>query len=142
MDVNKFYQVRLGLMTHDLNCPDPDSMYYVEFAERARQVKDNLSLLHSKMAADGVEHQFEEALSNPEYQSRMFDKYGIPNKRSEPIPTAEHEQNQVRCIRNLMNDFSLTAEQAMELLQIPMGGWRQYKSLLKKVCSQARSGGQ
>ena len=27
-------------------------------------------------------------------------------------------------------------------LQIPMGGWRQYKSLLKQVCSQARSGGQ
>jgi len=64
------------------------------------------------------------------YQDRMLDKYGISNKRFEPMPTEEHERNQVRCIRNLMDDFALTAEQAMELLQIPRGEWRQHKPLL------------
>lgn len=131
MNENKFYQARVGLMVHDLNCPDPDKMYYVEFAERLRLVKGNLSLLYEKMAADGEGDRFDEVMKDPEYMSKLYDKYGISDNPSEPLPTEEHERNQVQCIKNLMNDFSLTAEQAMELLQIPMGAWRKYKALLE-----------
>jgi len=58
-----------------------------------------------------------------------FEKYGIVDKQPEPTKE-EQEKNQLRCIRNVMNDFSVTVEQAMFMLDIEENKWGRYTELL------------
>lgn len=130
MDKNKFHEIRLQLLIHDLNCPDPNKMYYVELAERVRFTKGVLAKLYECLAADGNEDTIYEVMKDNQLYKETLEKYGISNKQ--PEPTAEEaEQNQVRCLRNIMDNFSVTAEQAMVLLEIDEAERDRYSTLLE-----------
>lgn len=130
MDVTKFHEIRVRLMNHDMNCPDPDKMYYVELAELSRFSKAKLEELYMKMEADGNEEAFEKVLEDTIFMDEMFHKYGILNEQPALTPE-EQEQAQTRCIRNVMNDLSITVEQAMALLTIKECEREKYASLFK-----------
>ena len=130
MNENKFHEVQLKMLMHDFKCPDPDKMYFVELAEQVRFKKQQLEELCVKMEADGELDSIEKVLDDADLIREMFVKYNMPLER--PEATAELlEQNQLRCIKNVMNDFAITAEQAMELLTIEDCEREKYIKLLK-----------
>jgi len=130
MNENIFHEIRLKMMMHDFQCPNPDKMYYIELAEQVRFKKQQLEELCVKMEADGELDSIEKVLDDADLIREMFVKYDMPIER--PEATAElREQNQLRCIKNVMNDFAITAEQAMELLTIEDCEREKYIKLLK-----------
>jgi len=130
MNENKFHEVQLKMLMHDFRCPDPDKMYHVELAEQVRFKKRQLEELCMKMNDDGNVDAFEKVLEDANFMREMLTKYNMPIKR--PESTAElREQNQIRCIKNVMNDFAITAERAMELLTIEDCERDKYINLLK-----------
>ena len=130
MNENKFYEVQLKMLMHDFKCPDPDKMYFFELAEQVRFKKQQLEELCVKMEADGAMDSIEEVLNDADLIREMLLKYNMPIKR--PESTAElREKNQVRCIKNVMNDFAITAEQAIQLLDINECEKEKYINLLK-----------
>ena len=115
---------------HDFKCPDPDKMYFFELAEQVRFKKHQLEELCVKMEADGELDSIEKVLDDADLIREMFVKYNMPLER--PEATAElREQNQLRCIKNVMNDFAITAEQAIQLLDINECEKEKYINLLK-----------
>ena len=129
MDKNKLHEIKLHLLIHDMNCPDPDRMYYAELAERVRFTKGVLAKLYECLAADGKEDTFNDVMKDNQLYKETLEKYGISSKQ--PEPTAEEaEQNQVRCLRNVMDNFSVTAEQAMVILEIDEAERDRYAALL------------
>ena len=130
MNENKFHEVQLKMLMHDFKCPDPDKMYFVELAEQVRFKKKQLEELCVKMEADGELDSIEKVLDDADLIREMFVKYNMPLER--PEATAELlEQNQLRCIKNVMNDFSIEAEQAMDLLTIEDCEREKYIKILK-----------
>lgn len=130
MNENKFYEVQLKMLMHDFKCPDPDKMYFFELAEQVRFKKHQLEELCVKMEADGELDSIEKVLDDADLIREMFVKYNMPLER--PEATAElREQNQLRCIKNVMNDFAITAEQAIQLLDINECEKEKYINLLK-----------
>lgn len=130
MNENKFHEVQLKMLMHDFKCPDPDKMYFVELAEQVRFKKKQLEELCVKMEADGAMDSIEEVLNDADLIREMLLKYNMPIER--PESTAElREKNQVRCIKNVMNDFAITAEQAIQLLDINECEKEKYINLLK-----------
>ncbi len=118
------------MLMHDFKCPDPDKMYLVELAEQVRFKRRQLEELCMKMNDDGNVDAFEKVLEDANFMREMLTKYNMPNKR--PESTAElREQNQIRCIKNVMNDFAITAEQAIQLLDINECEKEKYINLLK-----------
>ena len=118
------------MMMHDFQCPNPDKMYYIELSEQVRFKKQQLEELCMKMNDDGNVDAFEKVLEDANFMREMLTKYNMPIKR--PASTAElREQNQLRCIKNVMNDFSIEAEQAVQLLDINECEKEKYIKLLK-----------
>ena len=106
-------------------------MYYVVLAERTRYVKNNMAKLCLAMEEDGRdEAEIEAIFRDRALLDEEFARYGIVDEQ--PKPTAEEqEKNQVRCIKNVMKDFSVTVEQALVLLDIERAMWNRYAELLK-----------
>ena len=128
MDLHK---IKVQLLMHDMKCTDSDKMYYVVLAERTRYVKNNMAKLCLAMEEDGRdEAEIEAIFRDRALLDEEFARYGIVDEQ--PEPTAEEkETNQVRCIKNVMNDFSVTVEQALVLLDIERAMWNRYAELLK-----------
>lgn len=129
MNMDKLHEIKTHLLIHDMNCTDPDKMYYVELAERVRFTKGVIAKMYERLAADGKEDTFDDVMKDNQLYKETLEKYGISSKQ--PEPTAEEtEQNQVRCLRNVMDNLSVTAEQAMVLLEIDKVERERYANLL------------
>ncbi len=93
-------------------------------------VKNNMAKLCRAMEEDGREEVYIRGVfKDRTLLDEAFEKYGIVDKQPEPTKE-EQEKNQLRCIRNVMNDFSVTVEQAMFMLDIEENKWGRYTELL------------
>ena len=125
------HKLKVQLLMHDIKCTDSDKMYYVVLAERTRYVTNNMAKLCRAMKEDGREEtDIEGVFKDRALLDEAFEKYGIVDNQPEPT-TEEQEKNQARCIRNVMNDFSVNVEQAMSILDIEEDKWGRYTELLK-----------
>ena len=130
MKMEKLHKIKVQLLMHDMKCTDSDKMYYVVLAERTRYVKNNMAKLCRAMEEDGREEVYIRGVfKDRTLLDEAFEKYGIVDKQPEPTKE-EQEKNQLRCIRNVMNDFSVTVEQAMFMLDIEENKWGRYTELL------------
>ena len=131
MEMEKLHKIKVQMLMHDMKCTDSDKMYNVVLAERTRYVKKNMVKLCQAMEDDGREEaDIKGVFKDRALLDEAFARYGIVD--DQPEPTAEEkEKNQVRCIKNVINDFSVTAEQAMVLLDIERAMWNRYAELLK-----------
>ncbi len=110
--VNGAYQgdesTPLGRLIHDFFCTEPDEMHYEELAERARYFKKD-----SKGVAAMCEI-WEEVLQEGRAEGREEGR----------------EEEQLSSIRNMVNKLGLTAEKAMDVLDIPMEKRKAYAEQL------------
>ena len=94
----------LGILMHDFLCSDPDDMKTPLLAEKARYLKTDpkgVALMCKAM----------EELREQSYQR------GI-------------DQNRIESIKNIMEGLKYTAQQAMDLLKIPVTDRSKYLSML------------
>lgn len=131
MEMDILHKIKVQLLMHDMKCTDSDKMYYVVLAERTRYVKNNMAKLCIAMEEDGRdEAEIEAIFRDRALLDEEFARYGIVDEQPEPT-AEEQEKNQVRCIKNVMKDFSVTVEQALVLLDIERAMWNRYAELLK-----------
>ena len=131
MEMELLHKIKVQLLMHDMKCTDSDKMYYVVLAERTRYVKNNMAKLCLAMEEDGRdEAEIEAIFRDRALLDEEFARYGIVDEQPEPT-AEEQEKNQVRCIKNVMKDFSVTVEQALVLLDIERAMWNRYAELLK-----------
>lgn len=131
MEMDILHKIKVQLLMHDMKCTDSDKMYYVVLAERTRYVKNNMAKLCLAMEEDGRdEAEIEAIFRDRALLDEEFARYGIVDEQPEPT-AEEQEKNQVRCIKNVMKDFSVTVEQALVLLDIERAMWNRYAELLK-----------
>ncbi len=130
MDTEKFHEVRLKMLMHDMHCPNPNDMYYIELAKQVQFKKKQLEELCVKLNDAGDLDSFEKALDDASLMKELLEKYGMSNKRPE-LTVDERERMQVNCLKNVMNDLSVTVEHAIELLTIEENEREKYINLLK-----------
>ena len=131
MEMELLHKIKVQLLMHDMKCTDSDKMYYVVLAERTRYVKNNMAKLCLAMEEDGRdEAEIEAVFRERALLDEEFARYGIVDEQPEPT-AEEQEKNQVRCIKNVMKDFSVTVEQALVVLDIERAMWNRYAELLK-----------
>ena len=131
MEMELLHKIKVQLLMHDMKCTDSDKMYYVVLAERTRYVKNNMAKLCLAMEEDGRdEAEIEAVFRDRALLDEEFARYGIVDEQPEPT-AEEQEKNQVRCIKNVMKDFSVTVEQALVVLDIERAMWNRYAELLK-----------
>ena len=131
MEMEILHKIKVQLLMHDMKCTDSDKMYYVVLAERTRYVKNNIAKLCLAMEEDGRdEAEIYAVFKDRALLDEEFVRYGIVDEQPEPT-AEEQEKNQVRCIKNVMNDFSVTVEQALVLLDIERAMWNRYAELIK-----------
>lgn len=131
MEIDILHKIKVQLLMHDMKCTDSDKMYYVVLAERTRYVKNNMAKLCLAMEEDGRdEAEIEAIFRDRALLDEEFARYGIVDEQPEPT-AEEQEKHQVRCIKNVMKDFSVTVEQALVLLDIERAMWNRYAELLK-----------
>jgi len=131
MEMELLHKIKVQLLMHDMKCTDSDKMYYVVLAERTRYVKNNMAKLCLAMEEDGRdEAEIEAIFRDRALLDEEFARYGIVDEQPEPT-AEEQEKNQVRCIKNVMKDFSVTVEQALVVLDIERAMWNRYAELLK-----------
>jgi len=129
MEMEILHKIKVQLLMHDMKCTDSDKMYYVVLAERTRYVKNNIAKLCLAMEEDGRdEAEIEAIFRDRALLDEEFARYGIVDEQPEPT-AEEQEKNQVRCIKNVMKDFSVTVEQALVLLDIERAMCNRYAEL-------------
>ena len=94
----------LGQLMHDFLCSDPDDMYTAILADKARYLKTDPKGV--EIMCKAMEDLREESI-----------KRGI-------------EQNRIESIKNVMESFKVTAQQAMDALKIPLTEQSKYLAKL------------
>ena len=118
----------LGQLMHDFHCTRPEDMYYEVLAERtgyfknyeggATKMNAALETLFREMAATEIAAAKEKAFSE-----------GVERGMERGMERGT-ERAYLSSIRKMMENFKLTAENAMDVLAIPKSEWGHYKALL------------
>lgn len=139
MDARDFAKVRLEMFIHDLKCWEPDKMYTWGVAERACLDRKNNEKLRRMMRRDGKEDVYEKNKDNVDCILKLYAEYGISTEMPYPS-TKKRIKRQLRCLKNAMFNYSITAEEAVDLLwEDDWDSRDKYISLLKQnECSDYR----
>lgn len=95
----------IGRLVHDLKCTNPDEMYFDVLANRVRYFKENRK-----------------------GRARMCE---IMQKLQDEAEARGVAKERLSAIKNIMAEFNVSAQKAMESLKIPQSEWESYASQLR-----------
>ncbi len=122
-----------GRLIHDIMCPDPDEMFFPEFAQTVRKFK-NTETEEGKMVCRAVEEygeRIEQAMKQritEEVTEEVTER--VTEEVTERVTEEVTAENRLDAIRNVMSGLNYSEDQAMDLLKIPDNERHRYIELL------------
>ena len=126
----------IGHLVHDLKCGDHREMYFPEFAQAFRAFKDTeggekpmgiireavIELVEERLQEERKIAEEERKIAEEEAEKRAEKRIQEERKLAEE----RMQESFLRSIRNIMDKFKCTAEQAMDVLNIPVSERQNY----------------